>query len=99
MVTCRCGLPSVLRTSYTRANPGRRFHYCLIRGSRGCGFVAWAAPPPPHPTCPNYSEVSAELERMIRINEDAGKTIAENKRLKVLILMSWMLFVIYVLTH
>ncbi|MFS7889535.1 putative Zinc finger, GRF-type [Helianthus anomalus] len=31
MVICRCGLPSVLRTSHTQANHGRRFHCCPIR--------------------------------------------------------------------
>ncbi|WOH15035.1 hypothetical protein DCAR_0934568 [Daucus carota subsp. sativus] len=38
---CLCGLSPVLRTSWTDANPGRRFWGC---SQRGCNFHLWHDP-------------------------------------------------------
>ncbi|KAK1407549.1 hypothetical protein QVD17_39167 [Tagetes erecta] len=37
-IICSCGSLTTIRTSWTAANPGRRFHCCIS----GCGFVEWA---------------------------------------------------------
>ncbi|KAK1430141.1 hypothetical protein QVD17_12682 [Tagetes erecta] len=37
---CSCGSCTTIRTSWTEANPGRRFHCCRS----GCGFVEWLDP-------------------------------------------------------
>ncbi|WOG86538.1 hypothetical protein DCAR_0205749 [Daucus carota subsp. sativus] len=44
---CSCGMDPVLRTSWTDANPGRRFWGCsqYVRNrSRGCNFHMWHDP-------------------------------------------------------
>lgn len=44
-VVCDCGLPSPVRRSWTRLNPGRRFHGCKGRrhqnGYINCEFFRW----------------------------------------------------------
>ncbi|KAJ0810120.1 putative transcription factor GRF family [Helianthus annuus] len=37
MVVCKCGAPTVIRTSLTQSNPGRRFYCCDKRVSM-CNF-------------------------------------------------------------
>ncbi|GJX13157.1 zinc finger, GRF-type containing protein [Tanacetum coccineum] len=45
MALCFSGLPAVTRTSWTDANPGRRFLGCpLIEGQR-CIYFGWLDPP------------------------------------------------------
>ncbi|GKE03308.1 zinc finger, GRF-type containing protein [Tanacetum coccineum] len=36
----RCGAPSIVRTSWTNTNPGRRFYCCSVR----CGIIDWYDP-------------------------------------------------------
>ncbi|XP_058763747.1 uncharacterized protein LOC131637175 [Vicia villosa] len=41
---CRCGLDAPLMTSWTDANPGRRFYGCgmyKIQGSKRCNHFVW----------------------------------------------------------
>ncbi|MFS7970492.1 putative transcription factor GRF family [Helianthus anomalus] len=38
-VVCACGSATIIRTSWTATNPGRRFHCCAREGSN-CGFVS-----------------------------------------------------------
>ncbi|KAK3020106.1 hypothetical protein RJ639_003730, partial [Escallonia herrerae] len=45
-VMCLCGKRSKIVTSWTYANPGRRFLSCsdfVVNG--GCGYFAWLDPP------------------------------------------------------
>ncbi|CAL1396134.1 unnamed protein product [Linum trigynum] len=43
---CRCAVPAVLRTSWTDANPGRRFFGCAnYRGANACNYFRWIDPP------------------------------------------------------
>ncbi|CAI0429660.1 unnamed protein product [Linum tenue] len=43
---CRCVVPAVLRTSWTDANPGRRFFGCAnYRGVNACNYFRWIDPP------------------------------------------------------
>ncbi|KAK9049241.1 hypothetical protein SSX86_031792 [Deinandra increscens subsp. villosa] len=44
MVLCSCGSATEITTSWTAANPGRRF-YCCTKQGVNCGFVAWVDPP------------------------------------------------------
>ncbi|XP_050215378.1 uncharacterized protein LOC126666603 [Mercurialis annua] len=46
---CRCGDLSILRTSWTEANPGRRFFGCNRYENGGrCDFFQWFDPPMPY---------------------------------------------------
>ncbi|MFS7946610.1 putative transcription factor GRF family [Helianthus anomalus] len=76
MAICSCGFQTVIRTSYTNANPGRQFHYCPRRGTRGSGFIDWAD----SPVCPMCSELLVELERTTSMNEDVGRKWLAKKK-------------------
>ncbi|KAK1419395.1 hypothetical protein QVD17_28562 [Tagetes erecta] len=80
-VFCSCGYGSIIRTSWTRVNPGRRFHCCI----KECGFVAWCDPP----MCRRAVEVIPGLLRSIN---DAQN---QNRRLKILLIGSWLCFVLF----
>ncbi|KAK8523230.1 hypothetical protein V6N12_047758 [Hibiscus sabdariffa] len=43
---CNCGIPAEMRTSWTKANPGRRFFGCPNFGkkTRKCHFFKWFDP-------------------------------------------------------
>ncbi|PWA85903.1 zinc finger, GRF-type [Artemisia annua] len=40
MVRCWCGKQAITRTSWTSANPGRRFYCCSDEGS-SCRWIGW----------------------------------------------------------
>ncbi|XP_021975111.1 uncharacterized protein At1g43920, Chloroplastic-like [Helianthus annuus] len=45
MAVCvNCGSPTIIKTSWASANPGRKFFCCITR-RRGCGFVDWEEGP------------------------------------------------------
>ncbi|CAA0808921.1 Unknown protein [Striga hermonthica] len=44
---CNCGKKAKLWTSWTEANPGRRFNGCEDWEIGGCIFFAWEDPPIP----------------------------------------------------
>ncbi|MFS8016567.1 putative transcription factor GRF family [Helianthus anomalus] len=76
MVICRCGFQTVIQTSHTNANPGRQFHYCPRRGTRGCGLLLGPIPP----ICPMCFELLAELERTTSMNKDVGRKLLAGKK-------------------
>ncbi|CAL1377189.1 unnamed protein product [Linum trigynum] len=42
---CHCGEPTDLKTSWTEANPGRRFYGCSRYGTNGaCNYFRWLDP-------------------------------------------------------
>ncbi|KAK6152819.1 hypothetical protein DH2020_012458 [Rehmannia glutinosa] len=43
-ITCYCGCSLRVQTSWTKANPGRRFMSCPIRGMNKCGYFVWLDP-------------------------------------------------------
>ncbi|KAL2522825.1 uncharacterized protein Fot_26748 [Forsythia ovata] len=44
---CYCGLVPVMKTSWTEANPGRRFWGCRMYGkAQACKFFDWVDPAP-----------------------------------------------------
>ncbi|KAI5676577.1 hypothetical protein M9H77_07527 [Catharanthus roseus] len=46
VLKCFCGKPSVVRTSWTKDNPGRQFSGCeRYEVGGGCGFFTWFNPP------------------------------------------------------
>ncbi|KAM6548758.1 hypothetical protein CsatB_010401 [Cannabis sativa] len=60
---CSCAQPVVIKTSWTDANPGRRFGMCRrYRLVGGCYFWEWIDPP----MCERASEVVPGLLRKIR---------------------------------
>ncbi|KAL2559507.1 uncharacterized protein Fot_04246 [Forsythia ovata] len=45
-VICYCGQLTILKTSWTEANPGRRFRGCKFYGRPdACDFFSWLDPP------------------------------------------------------
>ena len=47
-LTCHCEIPSELQTSWTEANPGRRFYGCgRYKAENDCNFFKWYDPSPP----------------------------------------------------
>ncbi|KAJ0456344.1 putative transcription factor GRF family [Helianthus annuus] len=107
MVVCTCGAPTQIRTSWTTQNPGRRFHRCnKPKPGQSCGFVAWAEPPMiqnPAAMIPGLLDTIKNLEdnamlmfnRNKKLEENAIKLAKENKMLKVIIGLSWFLFMVY----
>ncbi|KAM0004938.1 putative transcription factor GRF family [Helianthus debilis subsp. tardiflorus] len=92
-VVCACGSTTIIRTSWTATNPGRRFHCCAREGSN-CGFVSWAEPP----LCARATEIIPGLLRSINSHEEmARKKDLEVKRLKIVLGITWVLCVMYML--
>ncbi|CAI9291707.1 unnamed protein product [Lactuca saligna] len=86
MVLCFCGNVAVVRTSWTSRNPGRRFYACPKMGSK-CGFVGWFDPP----MCQRLIVIIPGLLRtMNRYEVEVGQ-------LKKCLLVSWVLFLLFVL--
>nr|KAJ0203201.1 hypothetical protein LSAT_V11C500271740 [Lactuca sativa] len=83
MVMCFCGREAVVRTSWTSANPGRRFLSCPQKGSR-CQFLGWIDPP----MCARAMLIIPELLRNI------NKVNYQVARLKMCLFASWLLFVV-----
>ncbi|CAA0842005.1 zinc ion binding [Striga hermonthica] len=42
---CDCGKPSVVRTSWTFENPGRRFYSCNYKRGGACKLFSWVDGP------------------------------------------------------
>ena len=40
-LVCYCGKVATVRTSWTVANPGRKFYGCEEYAQKGCGFFKW----------------------------------------------------------
>ncbi|KAL2461288.1 GRF-type domain-containing protein [Abeliophyllum distichum] len=75
--TCRCGHVMDLKTSWTDANPGRRFFVCDQKGDR-CRCFVWYDPP----ICDRSKVVIPGLLRSTRRLEDEISTLqADNRRL------------------
>ncbi|KAL0366960.1 UNVERIFIED_CONTAM: hypothetical protein Sradi_3586100 [Sesamum radiatum] len=55
--TCLCGLEVVVRTSWTNANPDRRFRGCPGEGGSYCNVFQWVDPP----MCPRAKEIIPDL--------------------------------------
>ncbi|KAK1422121.1 hypothetical protein QVD17_25015 [Tagetes erecta] len=96
-VLCSCGCATSIRTSWTSANPGRRFHCCVAE----CGFVSWSDPP----MCPRAKSVIPGLLVSLNKSQEFGATMVvenigmgmQNKRLKMLLFLSWCMFITYLL--
>ncbi|KAM0046911.1 putative DNA topoisomerase transcription factor GRF family [Helianthus debilis subsp. tardiflorus] len=91
-VICDCGSGTILLTSWTRSNPGRRFYSC-VGGT--CGFVTWADPP----ICARASQIIPGLLRNINENEAKNRTMTRKiKRLQLVLFLSWLFFFMYFIT-
>ncbi|PIN21218.1 DNA topoisomerase [Handroanthus impetiginosus] len=74
---CHCGRRATLRTSWTKENPGRRFHSCHSYKEEGCAFFVWEDPP----MCARSSVIipgllqkcsryEAEIDELRRVREE-----------------------------
>ncbi|PWA38265.1 zinc finger, GRF-type [Artemisia annua] len=96
---CHCGLPTVLRTSWTATNPGRRFHCCPktviindLQGQDSCGFNGFYDPP----MCPRSVQIIPGLLRNINhVQEVATNNERRDTMFKNLLLLSWLVFGVY----
>ncbi|PWA84898.1 zinc finger, GRF-type [Artemisia annua] len=89
---CQCGLPTVLRTSWTATNPGRRFHCCPKIGQDSCGFNGFYDPP----MCPRLVQIIPGLLRNINhVQEVATNNERRATTFKNLLLLSWLVFGVY----
>ncbi|KAL8228269.1 hypothetical protein R6Q57_015853 [Mikania cordata] len=88
MIFCGCGKESVVRTSWTSRNPGRRFYSCLDRGSN-CSFITWVDPemcPRSILIIPGLLKSKNEAERKCRAVTD------ERNSLRKYLFISWVFF-------
>ncbi|PWA49556.1 zinc finger, GRF-type [Artemisia annua] len=92
MVRCnRCGSIAVIKTSWTPTNPGRRF-YCCSKRVANCGIVDWYDPP----MCDRSVQIiPGLLNSMNRLQGEALEKANEAKRNKKWLIISWILFFLY----
>ncbi|KAM7517495.1 hypothetical protein LguiB_016457 [Lonicera macranthoides] len=77
VILCNCGLPVVVRASWTDSNMGRRFRGCQLFGAEvGCGFFRWVDPP----MCARALQIILGLLR--RITEYEHQIMNSKKREK-----------------
>ncbi|GJR58587.1 zinc finger, GRF-type containing protein [Tanacetum coccineum] len=94
MALCFCGLPAVHRTSWTDANPGRRFLGCpKIEGQR-CIYFHWLDPP----MCQRAMLIIPGLLRARnRMEADMMVLVQANRNLKKYLILSWVAFALFLL--
>ncbi|KAB1221204.1 hypothetical protein CJ030_MR2G025739 [Morella rubra] len=90
---CNCGLTAPLKTSWTDANPGRRFFGCAKYDGKAnqCGFFEWFDPR----TCPRGMEVGPHLmkkNKALQSELDLQKHTV--KVLKVMLGASWVALIV-----
>ena len=91
-MSCFCGNPAVVRTSWTNINPGRRFQACSQ--VPGCGFFVWVDPP----MCARAIAISPGLLRTRNeLQQALAGMVAENRRLKICLIGSWIFFILFML--
>ncbi|PWA87300.1 zinc finger, GRF-type [Artemisia annua] len=96
----RCGLPTVIRTTWRPANPGRRF-YCCPKPEPNDGFQDWVDPP----MCArSVMIIPGLLNNMNQLQQTARESAAiarENaskaRRFKIMLGLSWLFFVMYLM--
>ncbi|PWA97153.1 zinc finger, GRF-type [Artemisia annua] len=92
---CFCGTPAIIRTSWTQANPGRRF-YCCARTVQNCGYFGWAEPQ----LCARAMEIiPGLLNNMNNLRASARENANQARKWKWLLAFSWCLFVLYVVMN
>ncbi|KAM7511120.1 hypothetical protein LguiB_009995 [Lonicera macranthoides] len=87
--TCFCGYPSILKTSWTDSNPGRRFLGCSRFGSQhGCGFFLWIDPP----MCARSLQIISGLLRRTSNLQDMIERVKRREKWPwVLLCFSWVI--------
>ncbi|KAK4438173.1 hypothetical protein Salat_0151500 [Sesamum alatum] len=73
LLTCECGKNIVVRTSWTRLNPGRRFRACPGNGHSYRGSLQWVDPP----MCRRAKEVIPGLLSRLSREEELVKTASD----------------------
>lgn len=85
-----CQAPAIIRTSWTPANPGRRFYCC----SGSCGFIHWYDPE----MCPRATQIiPGLLNSMNDLRATVNQQAIHGRRLKFILGVSWLLFVVYLM--
>ncbi|KAK9049677.1 hypothetical protein SSX86_031354 [Deinandra increscens subsp. villosa] len=90
MAVCYCGHQTTIRTSWTDANPGRRFYSCAQKES-SCNFFLWVDPP----MCRRAVEIIPGLLRSINELQSVAKRIeTSNRRMKIILVFCLLYFVL-----
>ena len=85
-----CQAPAIIKTSWTPANPGRRFYCC----SMSCGFITWYDPE----MCPRSTQIIPRLlNSMNNLQATVNQQAIQARRLKFILVVSWFLFVVYLM--
>ncbi|KAL6279202.1 hypothetical protein ACE6H2_016083 [Prunus campanulata] len=92
---CFCGKIVLLQTSWTVANPLRRFHVCPNssgRRQKGCGFFVWVDVEfPPS----EKALVSWLLKRLKELEKDVGRRQSRERKLMGWLILSWVMFLLF----
>ncbi|PWA47056.1 zinc finger, GRF-type [Artemisia annua] len=90
-MNCFCGNPTIVRTSWTNINPGRRFRCCPQIGTY-CPFFSWVDPP----MCARAMAIIPGLLASRNALEQSVNAMAvANRRLKIWLICSWIFFMIF----
>ncbi|PQM33106.1 uncharacterized protein Pyn_02890 [Prunus yedoensis var. nudiflora] len=91
---CYFGKIACLQTSWTEANPLRRFHVCPNssgRRKKGCGFFVWVDVEfPPR----EKALVSCLLRRLKELEKDIGRRQSRERKLMGWLILSWVMFLL-----
>ncbi|XP_062173577.1 uncharacterized protein LOC133879042 [Alnus glutinosa] len=96
-LTCKCGLRSPLRTSWTTVNPGRRFFGCSMYDAQKkvgqCRFSVWFD----KETCPRGKEVLPQLRNELNcLKEEVIQLRAQKRQLTQMLLFLTVVFIAFV---
>ncbi|KAK1421899.1 hypothetical protein QVD17_24620 [Tagetes erecta] len=86
-----CGNPTIVRTSRTAKNPGKKYYYCTLEGTK-CGFNGWVD----EEICQRCSHMIHGLMNAKNVAEKRLKaSIIKSTRLKRILIVSWIGFALF----
>ncbi|PWA36850.1 zinc finger, GRF-type [Artemisia annua] len=90
MVRCWCGKQAITHTSWTSANPGRRFYGCPDEGS-SCRWIGWYDP---EMCARSRMIIPGFLRRRNELEERLEVAIGDVWKWKIYLVLSWILVLI-----
>ncbi|GER25411.1 GRF zinc finger family protein [Striga asiatica] len=95
---CRCNKKTKVWTSWTPANPGRRFRGCEDWEDGGCDFFAWEDPPIPRRTAYVIRNLREEKDTLLKEKDTLMKEVEnlknQRRKWKMYFIISWCLIVL-----
>ncbi|CAI9302600.1 unnamed protein product [Lactuca saligna] len=98
-VLCDCELPSRIRTSKTKDNPGKKFRVCpnSLKPGKKCKFWEWIDEEPENMKAIAEDTLSDFADYLKQVLEDVASVREEVKQLKVMIQILIMLVIVKVM--